>query len=165
MIRFLLTRAGLVIPTFVGVTLLTFALIRLAPGAAVAGVFTRNRFCAAPVLLSKRHLKNQVAALVVNTGNANAGTGAEPSCGTTGRSTREAPGPSGSRRQPAGCAPAYAGLMNTLSRCAGSTRAPGAAGPGSLRDAGTGNAAAPGDASTLPPSRSRPTSARSWRRS
>ena len=32
MIRFLLTRAGLVIPTFVGVTLLTFALIRLAPG-------------------------------------------------------------------------------------------------------------------------------------
>ena len=51
--------------------------IRLAPGAAVAGVFTRNRFCAAPVVLSKKHLKNRVAALVVNTGNANAGTGAD----------------------------------------------------------------------------------------
>jgi glutamate N-acetyltransferase/amino-acid N-acetyltransferase len=49
--------------------------IRLAPGAAVAGVFTRNRFCAAPVLLAKKHLKNAVRALVVNTGNANAGTG------------------------------------------------------------------------------------------
>jgi glutamate N-acetyltransferase/amino-acid N-acetyltransferase len=49
--------------------------MRLAPGAAVAGVFTRNRFCAAPVVLAKKHLKNPVRALVVNTGNANAGTG------------------------------------------------------------------------------------------
>ena len=49
--------------------------IRLAPGATVAGVFTRNRFCAAPVILARRHLKNPVRALVVNTGNANAGTG------------------------------------------------------------------------------------------
>jgi glutamate N-acetyltransferase/amino-acid N-acetyltransferase len=49
--------------------------IRLAPGAAVAGVFTRNRFCAAPVILAKQHLRNRVRALVVNTGNANAGTG------------------------------------------------------------------------------------------
>ncbi len=49
--------------------------MRLAPGAAVAGVFTRNRFCAAPVVLAKRHLANTVRALVVNTGNANAGTG------------------------------------------------------------------------------------------
>jgi len=49
--------------------------VRLAPGAAVAGAFTRNRFCAAPVLLAKKHLKNPVRALVVNTGNANAGTG------------------------------------------------------------------------------------------
>ena len=49
--------------------------LRLAPGAAVAGVFTRNRFCAAPVLLAKKHLKSDVRALVVNTGNANAGTG------------------------------------------------------------------------------------------
>ena len=49
--------------------------MRVAPGAAVAGVFTQNRFCAAPVILSKNHLKNDVLALVVNTGNANAGTG------------------------------------------------------------------------------------------
>ena len=49
--------------------------MRLAPGARVAGVFTRNRFCAAPVVLAKKHLKNPVRALVVNTGNANAGTG------------------------------------------------------------------------------------------
>src|SRR5882672_10421236 len=51
--------------------------MRLAPGAAVAGVFTSNRFCAAPVLLAKQHLKNPIRALVVNTGNANAGTGRE----------------------------------------------------------------------------------------
>src|SRR6185436_4993683 len=49
--------------------------MRLASGAAVAGVFTSNRFCAAPVLLAKKHLKNPVSALIVNTGNANAGTG------------------------------------------------------------------------------------------
>lgn len=49
--------------------------IRLAEGAAVAGVFTKNRFCAAPVVLARRHLKGNVRALVVNTGNANAGTG------------------------------------------------------------------------------------------
>jgi glutamate N-acetyltransferase/amino-acid N-acetyltransferase len=49
--------------------------VRLAEGAAVAGVFTRNRFCAAPVLICRKNLRNQVRALVVNTGNANAGTG------------------------------------------------------------------------------------------
>ncbi len=49
--------------------------VRLAEGAAVSGVFTRNRFCAAPVLLARQHLKNDIRALVVNTGNANAGTG------------------------------------------------------------------------------------------
>ena len=49
--------------------------VRLAPGAEVAGVFTRNRFCAAPVILAKKNLKAAVRALVVNTGNANAGTG------------------------------------------------------------------------------------------
>jgi len=49
--------------------------MRLAPGAVVAGAFTRNRFCAAPVILAKKHLKHPVRALVVNTGNANAGTG------------------------------------------------------------------------------------------
>ena len=53
--------------------------MRLAPGSSVAGVFTRNRFCAAPVLLAKKHLqrKTPIAALVVNTGNANAGTGGD----------------------------------------------------------------------------------------
>jgi glutamate N-acetyltransferase / amino-acid N-acetyltransferase len=49
------------------------------PGAKVVGVFTQNRFCAAPVLLAKKHLSSglPVKALVVNTGNANAGTGDE----------------------------------------------------------------------------------------
>src|SRR6185436_4988681 len=51
--------------------------MRLAPGTKAAGVFTRNRFCAAPVILAKKHLKNPVRALVINTGNANAGTGKE----------------------------------------------------------------------------------------
>ena len=42
----------------------------------VAGVFTKNRFCAAPVTLSKMHLSQaKTRYLVVNTGNANAGTG------------------------------------------------------------------------------------------
>ncbi len=49
----------------------------LAEGSHVAGVFTQNRFCAAPVTLSKQHLasSNAIRALLVNTGNANAGTG------------------------------------------------------------------------------------------
>ena len=51
--------------------------LRLAAGSAVGGVFTRNRFCAAPVLLARKHLRNAVRALVVNTGNANAGTGSD----------------------------------------------------------------------------------------
>ncbi|MHB8666588.1 MAG: bifunctional glutamate N-acetyltransferase/amino-acid acetyltransferase ArgJ [Burkholderiales bacterium] len=53
--------------------------MRLAEGASVAGVFTQNRFCAAPVLVCKEHLALQrpVRALLVNTGNANAGTGAD----------------------------------------------------------------------------------------
>ena len=51
--------------------------MRLAEGATVAGVFTKNRFCAAPVQLSKAHLASgkPIRALVINTGNANAGTG------------------------------------------------------------------------------------------
>jgi glutamate N-acetyltransferase/amino-acid N-acetyltransferase len=51
----------------------------LAAGAVVAGVFTENRFCAAPVQLCRRHLAGGAAirAMVVNTGNANAGTGAD----------------------------------------------------------------------------------------
>ncbi|UZD55430.1 bifunctional glutamate N-acetyltransferase/amino-acid acetyltransferase ArgJ [Caldimonas aquatica] len=53
------------------------AVITLDEGAAVAGVFTRNRFCAAPVQLARKHLAAGVGirALVINTGNANAGTG------------------------------------------------------------------------------------------
>jgi glutamate N-acetyltransferase/amino-acid N-acetyltransferase len=45
-------------------------------GASVAGVFTLNAFCAAPVTISKKHLsQTQSRMLVINTGNANAGTG------------------------------------------------------------------------------------------
>jgi glutamate N-acetyltransferase / amino-acid N-acetyltransferase len=51
--------------------------MRLAEGTAVAGVFTRNKFCAAPVTLARKHLRTDIRALVVNTGNANAGTGKE----------------------------------------------------------------------------------------
>jgi glutamate N-acetyltransferase/amino-acid N-acetyltransferase len=51
--------------------------VRLAADSTVAGVFTRNRFCAAPVHLCRKHIRNKVRALVVNTGNANAGTGAD----------------------------------------------------------------------------------------
>ena len=52
----------------------------LVPGSQVAGVFTLNRFCAAPVQVCREHLaldstKGEIRALVVNTGNANAGTG------------------------------------------------------------------------------------------
>ncbi len=51
--------------------------ILLEPGAAVGGVFTRNRFCAAPVQLCREHLESghDIRAIVINTGNANAGTG------------------------------------------------------------------------------------------
>ncbi len=48
-------------------------------GASVAGVFTKNRFCAAPVQVCREHLQaaQGVRAMVINTGNANAGTGAD----------------------------------------------------------------------------------------
>jgi len=51
--------------------------IKLSEGTRVAGVFTKNQFCAAPVTLCKKHLAagTEIRALVVNTGNANAGTG------------------------------------------------------------------------------------------
>ncbi len=51
--------------------------VRIAPGASVAGVFTQNRFCAAPVVVCREHLAQatEIRALVINTGNANAGTG------------------------------------------------------------------------------------------
>ncbi|KAF0206574.1 MAG: glutamate N-acetyltransferase / amino-acid [Gallionellaceae bacterium] len=51
--------------------------IKLDEGATVAGVFTTNRFCAAPVIVARKHLAagKGIRALVINTGNANAGTG------------------------------------------------------------------------------------------
>ena len=57
--------------------------ILLGEGSAVSGVFTQNRYCAAPVQVCREHLKQvnpsqadtQVRALIINTGNANAGTG------------------------------------------------------------------------------------------
>ena len=53
--------------------------VKLAAGSSVAGVFTANRFCAAPVLLCREHLAGGkgMRAILVNTGNANAGTGAD----------------------------------------------------------------------------------------
>src|SRR5208283_5772410 len=52
-------------------------LVHLAPGTQAAGVFTQNRFCAAPVTVCREHLarSGDVRALLVNAGNANAGTG------------------------------------------------------------------------------------------
>ncbi len=51
--------------------------VTIAAGSAVAGVFTANRFCAAPVQLCRAHLVQGASprALLINTGNANAGTG------------------------------------------------------------------------------------------
>ena len=57
-------------------------LLALDPGCTVAGVFTQNRFCAAPVQVCRRHLDagGQIRALVINTGIANAGTGEAGLC-------------------------------------------------------------------------------------
>ncbi len=68
-------------------------LLALDPGCTVAGVFTQNRFCAAPVQLCRSHLASgsEIRALVINTGIANAGTGeaglaaARQSCDALGR--------------------------------------------------------------------------------
>ncbi len=56
--------------------------MRMDDGARVAGVFTQNRFCAAPVVVARQHLSTldpdkSMRALVVNTGCANAGTGSD----------------------------------------------------------------------------------------
>ncbi len=54
-------------------------LMELAPGTVAAAAFTRNAFCAAPVTVAREHLQacaGQPRYLLVNTGNANAGTGA-----------------------------------------------------------------------------------------
>lgn len=53
--------------------------LELAPGSVTAGVYTRNAFCAAPVQVARQHEQSSggdVRYLLVNTGNANAGTGA-----------------------------------------------------------------------------------------
>ncbi|MFZ2308590.1 MAG: bifunctional glutamate N-acetyltransferase/amino-acid acetyltransferase ArgJ [Rhodoferax sp.] len=53
--------------------------VLLDEGASVAGVFTSNRFCAAPVQICREHLQTGqgIRAMLINTGNANAGTGAD----------------------------------------------------------------------------------------
>ncbi len=53
------------------------SVIALDEGSSVAGVFTKNRFCAAPVQICREHLDGAqgIRAILVNTGNANAGTG------------------------------------------------------------------------------------------
>ncbi len=54
-------------------------LLALDEGTSVAGVFTQNRFCAAPVQVCREHLQAgaHIRAVLINTGNANAGTGAD----------------------------------------------------------------------------------------
>lgn len=49
--------------------------MEIAEGASIAGVFTLNAFCAAPVTLCREHIQHAPRYLLVNTGNANAGTG------------------------------------------------------------------------------------------
>ena len=51
--------------------------VLLEAGASVAGVFTQNRYCAAPVQICRDHLQRNIGirAMLINTGNANAGTG------------------------------------------------------------------------------------------
>ena len=60
--------------------------MRCAEGSTVAGVFTLNAFCAAPVILAKKRVQNAVRYLLTNTGNANAGTG-EPGLAAAERTT------------------------------------------------------------------------------
>ncbi len=54
-------------------------LLKVAAGSSIAGVYTQNAFCAAPVVLTKKHMailsREKDIYLLVNTGNANAGTG------------------------------------------------------------------------------------------
>lgn len=53
------------------------AVLTFAPGTQCAGVFTQNAFCAAPVTICRTHLESttETRALIINSGNANAGTG------------------------------------------------------------------------------------------
>ena len=54
---------------------LDLSLIKLINGSVTAAVFTQNIFCAAPVIVAKNHLNSNIQALLINSGNANAGTG------------------------------------------------------------------------------------------
>jgi glutamate N-acetyltransferase/amino-acid N-acetyltransferase len=54
---------------------LDLSVISLTKGSSTAAVFTQNIFCAAPVIVAKNHLQNNPRALLINSGNANAGTG------------------------------------------------------------------------------------------
>jgi len=56
---------------------LDLSVVSLAPSTTTAGVFTQNVFCAAPVLVAKNHLEHSPLALLINSGNANAGTGSK----------------------------------------------------------------------------------------
>lgn len=54
---------------------LDLSLLKLIDGSVTAAVFTQNIFCAAPIIVAKNHLNSDVLALLINSGNANAGTG------------------------------------------------------------------------------------------
>ena len=54
---------------------LDLSLISFTKGTQTAAVFTQNIFCAAPIIVAKNHLNSDVLALLINSGNANAGTG------------------------------------------------------------------------------------------
>ena len=56
---------------------LDLSVVFLIEGSETAAVFTQNIFCAAPVLVAKNHLQKSPRALLINSGNANAGTGKE----------------------------------------------------------------------------------------
>ena len=74
-------------------------LIEVAEGSSVAAVFTRNRFCAAPVTIARQHLDENPSSqlLLINSGNANAGTGtdgieaAEKTCAAVAQSAKVNP--------------------------------------------------------------------------
>ena len=54
---------------------LDLSLVSFIKGSNTAAVFTQNIFCAAPVIVAKNHLNSNIKALLINSGNANAGTG------------------------------------------------------------------------------------------
>ncbi len=54
---------------------LDLAIIILPKHTNTVAVFTKNIFCAAPVVIAKNHINNNIRALIINSGNANAGTG------------------------------------------------------------------------------------------